>query len=107
MNKVTGYSLHDAFCGFKSYRVDSLAKIKLTLRSYVWPIELFVQAQKLRFVVKEIPVSRIYWDTSRKLNYYAKFCLDEMIHYLKSNFDLKDYQDIMLFWKKYIPNLDF
>jgi len=107
VNKVTGYSLHDAFCGFKSYKVNSLANIKLTLRSYAWPIELFVQAQRFRLVVKEIPISRIYLDTSRKLDYYAKFCLDEMTHYLKSNFDLKAYQDIMLFWKKYIPNLDF
>lgn len=71
-----------------------------------FPNELRVKCRNCARV-REIPVSRIYLDTSRKLDYYAKFCLDEMIHYLKSNFDLKDYQDIMLFWKKHIPNLDF
>ena len=107
VNKVTGYSLHDAFCGFKAYKVNSLAKIKLTLQGFAWPLELFVQARKAGLSIKEIPVSMIYLDTSKNWNYYAKVSRDETIQYLRNNFDLKNYQQILIFFQKRIAGLDW
>jgi glycosyltransferase involved in cell wall biosynthesis len=65
LNERLGYSLTDAFCGFKAYRVDSLKKLTLTDPGYAMPLELWVQAACHGLKVEEIAVPRIYLDENR------------------------------------------
>lgn len=60
-----GLRLTDAFCGFKAYRVASLAKFKLTETGYAMPLELWVQAVRLGLWIVELPVPRVYFDEKR------------------------------------------
>ncbi|MDG1874422.1 MAG: glycosyltransferase family 2 protein [Mariniblastus sp.] len=65
LNQRLGYHLTDAFCGFKAYRVQALAKLKLTETGYAMPLELWVQAACNKLTVVEVAVPRIYLDESR------------------------------------------
>ena len=57
--------LTDAFCGFKAYRVDSLARLRITELGYAMPLQLWVQlaAQKMKIV--EFPVPLVYLEEER------------------------------------------
>jgi dolichol-phosphate mannosyltransferase len=65
INEATGWSLTDAFCGFKAYDMASLSRIELTEPGYAMPLELWAHAHKLGLRVREIPVERIYCDHDR------------------------------------------
>lgn len=65
INRVTGWSLTDAFCGFKAYRGESLARLNLTVAGYAMPIELWAKAWLAGLSVREMPVERIYCDRNR------------------------------------------
>jgi dolichol-phosphate mannosyltransferase len=65
LNECLGLSLTDAFCGFKAYRVPSLAKLTVTEPGYGMPIELWVQAAHHELRVVELPVPLIYLDEAR------------------------------------------
>jgi len=65
INRVTGYELTDAFCGFKAYKVASVRKLCLTETGYGMPLQLWLQAAKKDLTVREIPVGLIYGDASR------------------------------------------
>lgn len=65
VNRVTGYGLTDAFCGFKAYRADALARLRLTEPGYAMPLELWVKAWNARLSVMEMAVERIYCDHDR------------------------------------------
>lgn len=65
VNEVTGWSLTDAFCGFKAYRIDALAKIRLTEPGYAMPLEMWAGAWKAGLRVRELAVERIYCDRDR------------------------------------------
>ena len=60
-----GLSLTDTFCGFKAYRVASLAKLAITEPGYGMPLELWVQAAHHGLRIVEIPVPLIYLDEKR------------------------------------------
>lgn len=81
LNRRLGLCLTDAFCGFKAYRVASLASLQLAEEGYAMPLELWVQAVRAGLKVIELPVPLIYLDESRsfggplddaatRLNYY-------------------------------------
>lgn len=81
INERLGFEITDAFCGFKSYRVEALKKLKLTDNGYAMPLELWVQAACNSLSVVEVAVPRIYLDENRsfgveldnpetRLNYY-------------------------------------
>ncbi|MEL7498058.1 MAG: glycosyltransferase family 2 protein [Planctomycetota bacterium] len=81
INERLGYQITDAFCGFKSYRVDALTKLQLTDTGYAMPLELWVQAACNDLSVIEVAVPRIYLDENRsfgeeldnpetRMNYY-------------------------------------
>ena len=81
LNERMGFDLTDAFCGFKAYQVDALAKLQVTEAGYAMPLELWVQAACQKLTVVEVAVPRIYLDESRsfgdklddpktRLNYY-------------------------------------
>ena len=65
INRRLGLNLTDAFCGFKCYRVSSLARLNITEAGYAMPLELWVQAAAARLKIIELPVPLIYLDEKR------------------------------------------
>jgi dolichol-phosphate mannosyltransferase len=65
INCRLGLKLTDAFCGFKAYRVVSLAKLKITEPGYAMPLEFWVQAAHQNFKIIELPVPLIYLEEAR------------------------------------------
>ena len=65
INEVTGWTLTDAFCGFKGYHVSALSRLTLSEPGYAMPIELWAKAWKAGRSVVEVPVERIYCDHER------------------------------------------
>ncbi|NTU71662.1 MAG: glycosyltransferase family 2 protein [Coriobacteriia bacterium] len=65
INRVTGWNLTDAFCGFKAYRLAALDAITLEECGYAMPLELWAKAWQAGLSVGEIPVERIYCDHDR------------------------------------------
>ena len=65
LNRRLGLCLTDAFCGFKSYRVEAVNKLVLTENGYAMPLELWVQAARARLRIIERPVPLIYLDEKR------------------------------------------
>lgn len=65
INRRLGFQLTDAFCGFKAYKVSSLAKIEITERGYAMPLEFWVQAASLGLKVVETAVPRVYLEEAR------------------------------------------
>lgn len=65
LNSRLGLTLTDAFCGFKAYRVSSLAKLALDEQGYAFPMQFWVQAVAAGLRIEEIPVRLIYNDLKR------------------------------------------
>jgi glycosyltransferase involved in cell wall biosynthesis len=65
LNERLGLHLTDSFCGFKSYRVEALARLRLTEDGYAFPMQFWVQAVANGFRISEIPVKLIYNDPRR------------------------------------------
>lgn len=65
INRVTGWGITDAFCGFKAYRVSALRGLRLTEPGYAMPLELWAEAYRAGLCVNELPVARIYFDGDR------------------------------------------
>ncbi|NTW28531.1 MAG: glycosyltransferase family 2 protein [Coriobacteriia bacterium] len=81
INRVTGWGLTDAFCGFKAYRLHAIECIRLRESGYAMPLELWAKAWRCGLSVREISVERIYCgqdrsfgelldDPERRLAYY-------------------------------------
>jgi dolichol-phosphate mannosyltransferase len=65
LNERLGLHLTDAFCGFKAYRVEALARLRITETGWGMPLQLWVQAARLGLRIKEIGVPRVYLDPNR------------------------------------------
>lgn len=65
LNELLGYTLTDAFCGFKAYRVEALKLLDIQDDGYAMPLELWVQAAMRGLRVIEVPVPLIYLDLNR------------------------------------------
>jgi dolichol-phosphate mannosyltransferase len=65
VNRVTGWGITDAFCGFKAYRVAALAGIDLEEPGYAMPLEFWAKAFRAGLSIRETPVERIYCDYDR------------------------------------------
>jgi dolichol-phosphate mannosyltransferase len=65
INARFGLALTDAFCGFKAYRRQSLARLRITEHGWGMPLQLWVQAAMLGLRVKEVGVPRLYLDPNR------------------------------------------
>lgn len=65
LNERLGLELTDAFCGFKAYRTEGLAKLRITDTGYAMPLELWVQAVHHGLKIVELPVPRIYLEEER------------------------------------------
>lgn len=65
LNETLGLQLTDAFCGFKAYRREALAKLHITEHGWGMPLQLWVQAAHHGLRIKEIGVPRLYLDPKR------------------------------------------
>ena len=65
LNRLLGFHLTDAFCGFKAYQAPILAKFEIRDPGYAMPLELWVQAAALGLKIVEIPVPLIYLEEAR------------------------------------------
>ena len=65
LNEWFQLALTDSFCGFKAYRVDALARLRITELGYAMPLQLWVQAAALKLKVVEFPVPLVYLDEER------------------------------------------
>jgi len=65
LNERLGYSLTDAFCGFKAYRTSALKLLTIDNTGYAMPLQLWVKAAAAELQVVEIPVPLIYLDLER------------------------------------------
>jgi glycosyltransferase involved in cell wall biosynthesis len=65
LNQQFHLGLTDAFCGFKAYRVDSLARLRITELGYAMPLQLWVQAAAQNMKIVEFPVPLIYLEEER------------------------------------------
>jgi len=65
INRRTGYGLSDAFCGFKAYRTEGLARVALEEPGYGMCLEFWMKAAAAGLTVKELPIRRIYNDPGR------------------------------------------
>ncbi len=65
LNERLGFSLTDAFCGFKAYRAEALQTLEITNNGYAMPLQLWVQAAAAGLRVIELPVPLIYLDLER------------------------------------------
>jgi dolichol-phosphate mannosyltransferase len=58
-------NITDAFCGFKAYRREALARLRITETGWGMPLQLWVQFARLGLRVKEVGVPRLYLDPTR------------------------------------------
>jgi dolichol-phosphate mannosyltransferase len=65
LNARFGLHLTDAFCGFKAYRREALARLHITETGWGMPLQLWVQAAHLGLRIKEVGVPRLYLDPKR------------------------------------------
>jgi dolichol-phosphate mannosyltransferase len=65
LNARLGFELTDAFCGFKAYRREALARLQITETGWGMPLQLWVQAARLGLRIKEVGVPRLYLDPKR------------------------------------------
>jgi glycosyltransferase involved in cell wall biosynthesis len=65
LNEQLGLNLTDAFCGFKAYRTEALKQLRITETGWGMPLQLWVQAARLGFRIKEVGVPRVYLDPTR------------------------------------------
>lgn len=90
INELTGYELTDAFCGFKAYRVEPLARLRLSETGYSFPLQFWLQAACAKLDVVERAVPLIYVpsferrfgggldDSERRLAYYNETIENEV-----------------------------
>lgn len=65
INARYGLNITDAFCGFKAYRREALAGLRITETGWGMPLQLWVQSARLGLRVKEVGVPRVYLDPTR------------------------------------------
>jgi len=65
INDRLGFTLTDAFCGFKAHRVSAMDRITLTEDGYAFPMQLWAQAAAHDLRVGEVEVDLIYNDPNR------------------------------------------
>jgi glycosyltransferase involved in cell wall biosynthesis len=65
INDRLGFTLTDAFCGFKAHRVSAMDRITLTEDGYAFPMQLWAQAAAYELRVGEVEVDLIYNDPNR------------------------------------------
>ena len=100
LNAEADLGLTDSFCGFKAYRTLPLERLSITEQGYAMPLQLWVQAAKLGFRIREFPVPLIYLEEERsfggalddarqRLAYYRDVLNREFDAFDKSSFSAR------------------
>jgi dolichol-phosphate mannosyltransferase len=81
LNERWGLRLTDAFCGFKAYRTEALARLRITETGWGMPLQLWVQAARLGLRIKEVAVPRLYLDPKRAFGGVLNDAAERLTHY--------------------------
>lgn len=81
LNARYGLHLTDSFCGFKAYRRDALAQLKITETSWGMPLQLWVQAAFLGLRIREVAVPRVYLDANRAFGGVLNLSEERLAYY--------------------------
>jgi glycosyltransferase involved in cell wall biosynthesis len=81
--QVLGLRLTDSFCGFKAHRVAAMRRLQLDEPGYAFPLQFWVQCVLAGLRIREIPVRRIYRDTSRAFGGTLDDPAARLQHYLE------------------------
>ncbi|MFN3168224.1 MAG: glycosyltransferase family 2 protein [Phycisphaeraceae bacterium] len=81
VNDGLGYSITDAFCGFRAYRVSALDQLALDEDGYAIPLQQWVQFAAHRLRVKEVPIKLIYNDPDRRFGGVLDNAAERLAHY--------------------------
>jgi glycosyltransferase involved in cell wall biosynthesis len=81
LNEKYGLNLTDSFCGFKAYRRDALARLKITEKGWGMPLQLWVQAACAGLRIKEVAVPRLYIDATRTFGGVLDFSEERLAYY--------------------------
>ena len=76
-----GVRLTDAFCGFKAYRVASLAALHVTDDGYAMPLQVWVQIAAAGLRVEEYAVPRVYLEEERSFGGSLDKSAARLAHY--------------------------
>jgi dolichol-phosphate mannosyltransferase len=83
LNDCFGLHLTDAFCGFKTYRREALARLHITETSWGMPLQLWVQAAYAGLRIKEVGVPRLYLDPNRAFGGVLDDAEERLAYYRK------------------------
>ncbi len=83
LNRRLGFQLTDAFCGFKAYRADALAKLDIHETGYAMPLEAWAQIAAAGLEVLELPVPLIYLDEARSFGGSLDNAGERLAYYYK------------------------
>ncbi len=81
LNDLLGLHLTDAFCGFKAYRREALARLHITETGWGMPLQLWVRAARQGLRVKEVGVPRVYLDPTRAFGGVFDNAEQRLAHY--------------------------
>jgi glycosyltransferase involved in cell wall biosynthesis len=81
--QVLGLRLTDSFCGFKAHRVAAMRRLRLDEPGYAFPLQFWVQCVRAGLRIRELPVRRIYRDTSREFGGTLDDPAARLQHYLE------------------------
>jgi len=81
INDRFGYTLTDAFCGFKAHRVSAMQRINLTESGYAFPMQLWAQSSAHNLRVGEVEVDLIYNDPNRTFGGGLDDSVHRLAHY--------------------------
>jgi dolichol-phosphate mannosyltransferase len=81
--QALGLQLTDSFCGFKAHRVAALRRLALDEPGYAFPLQFWVQCVRAGLRIRELPVRRIYRDTSREFGGTLDDPAARLQHYLE------------------------
>lgn len=82
VNSLFGWSLTDAFCGFKAHRLSAMRRLRLSEEGYAFPMQLWPQAYAADLRITEIPVRLIYNDPTRHFGGMLDDATVRLQHYL-------------------------
>jgi len=84
INRLFGWELTDAFCGFKAHRVSAMRKLRLAETGYAFPLQLWPQVWEHGLRLTEIPVRLIYNDPTRHFGGQLDDADIRLRHYLET-----------------------
>jgi glycosyltransferase involved in cell wall biosynthesis len=82
LEQTLGLRLTDSFCGFKAHRVAAMARLRLDEPGYAFPLQFWVQCVLHRLRIRELPVRRIYRETTREFGGTLDDPAARLQHYL-------------------------